>query len=171
MIEARTTHESRPSQPTSQPVTMNVPASPLTETPDISVSAPRRAAGAIREFTSVFRPHLAWLLSRRQDRPWLALVAVPLALTAAVAAIQLWLIPPLLLLCWWWSPPAFSWISVVAAALEACLGVQWVYLGVDAIGSFPHRLIVVGIVWALYAAVIAGAGVLNRRRLLRRAGW
>ncbi|MHB1777561.1 MAG: hypothetical protein ACYCU7_16460 [Acidimicrobiales bacterium] len=107
---------------------------------------------------------------RRHHRPWLALVAVPLAVVAAVCTFQFWLVIPLLALSWWWAPVDWPW-GWLLAVLEACFGVQWVYSGAIFLDGFPNQRIVVGTLWALYAGIIAAAGMYNRRTTGRRYGW
>ena len=43
------------------------------------------------------------LLAKRQDRLWLSLVAVPLAMITVTLQLDLWLLIPIAILCWFWA--------------------------------------------------------------------
>jgi hypothetical protein len=107
--------------------------------------------------------------SRRQDRLWLAFVAVPLALLAAVLSLQFWLIPPLIFLSWWWASREWAW-GWTAALIEACWGCQWAVIGVILLDGFPSHRLLEGGIWITYALVVAGLSFVNRRVLGRRIG-
>jgi hypothetical protein len=107
--------------------------------------------------------------SRRQDRLWLAFVAVPLAFIAAVLSFQFWLIPPLIFLSWWWASRGWAW-GWTGALLEAFWGCQWAVLGIILLDGLPDGRLLEGGIWITYALVVAGLSVVNRRVLGRRIG-
>lgn len=151
---------------------MNARTRPLTETSDIPVSAPRqvRIKEASRELISVLRPHLESVLSRRHDRPWLALVAVPLAVIAAFLSLQFWAVLPLIVVAWWFASNAWAWTWFLAV-VEACFGIQWAMLGAASLASFPRHRLVVGVCWMAYAGIVAAAGLYNRRHASGGFRW
>lgn len=110
------------------------------------------------------------LAAKRRDRPWLALVALPLAMTAAMCSLQLWLLPPLVLLCWYWGSEAGGWVWFLGIQ-EACFSVVWVFLGAATLAAFPQDRILVGIGWIAYAGIVLAAGCVNRWKFHRRFGW
>lgn len=107
---------------------------------------------------------------RRHDRPWLSLVAVPLAMTGATVSLQLWFLPALILLAWWYAPTD-SVIVTLLAVLEACFGVQWAIIGATCLAAFPAHVYLVGALWAAYAGVVVVLGGINRRKFGRPYGW
>jgi hypothetical protein len=108
----------------------------------------------------------------RTDRLWLSLVAIPLAIPAVVLAgrFWLWLLPPLALLAWWWGSVEWAWAWLVGI-MEACYGIQWMYVGVYALTAYPRHRALVGVLWAGYAALVAAVGAVNRWRYQRHYGW
>ena len=107
-------------------------------------------------------------LAARRDRPYLALVALPLAMVAATLAFPALLVP-LAFLCWWWGPSDWPWAWLLGI-VEACFGVQWAVTGAYCLAAFPRHTVLVGLLWALYALLVAGAGALGRWHG-RRYGW
>jgi hypothetical protein len=106
----------------------------------------------------------AWLHSEwaaRSDRPWLAVVAIPLAMVATVLAGEWWTVPPLLACAWWWSP-RWQWTWVVACE-QAMVGALWAYLGAINLASLPSHRLAVGAVWAGFAGALAFSGARLRR--------
>ncbi len=111
------------------------------------------------------------LVAARRDRPYLCLVALPLAILAVTLAgselpAVLWLLVPLALLTWWWGSTEWAWTWVLGI-MEACYGIQWAIIGTYCLAAFPHDRIVVGILWAAYALGVAGISHLNRNRAAR----
>ncbi len=109
-------------------------------------------------------------LRHRHERPWIALVGIPLE-AVAVAVAGLWfyefvLIIPLL----WLSPWEEPWIWILGVE-EAAFGIQWAYIGVYALVTWSHAIVLVGLLWAGYAGVVAVLGVVNRWHYKRRWGW
>jgi len=110
------------------------------------------------------------LLAKRQDRLWLSLVAVPLAMIIVALQLELWLLIPIAVACWWWASLESQWLWLLGL-IEGCFGIAWAYLGVYLLAEFPHNQIAVGAGWAAYALVVAIGGCVNRWRFNRRYGW
>jgi hypothetical protein len=110
------------------------------------------------------------LLAKRQDRLWLSMVAVPLAITAAALLSQFWLLVPLAVLCCWWGSVEWCWAWLVGV-MEACWGVQWSLIGIYGLQDFPRHRLLVGVLWFAYAGAVAAVGALNRWRYNRKSGW
>jgi hypothetical protein len=110
------------------------------------------------------------LIAKRQDKPWLSLVAVPLALTAATVSLQLWMTPPLLALCWYWGSKDgdLAWLLGIT---EACFSVVWAFLGAYMLAALPQDRLLVGLLWIAYAGIVAVPGGINRWRFNRKYGW
>jgi hypothetical protein len=114
-------------------------------------------AAHVQRATSAAR--LVW--AQRRDRPWLALVAVPLAMNAS-GLMQLW---------WLWVPlllgaaactPAWRWSWVLTFQLGA-IGTEWAYVGATSLGQWPSQRLVVGATWACVALYLAGGASLHRQ--------
>jgi hypothetical protein len=106
----------------------------------------------------------------RQERPWIARVAIPLE-AVAVALAGLWfyelvVIVPLL----WFSLWEASWIWILGVE-EAAFGIQWAYTGVYSLMAWSNKLVVVGALWVCYAGVVALVGVISRWRYKWQYGW
>jgi hypothetical protein len=110
------------------------------------------------------------LLAKRQDRLWLSLVAVPLAMIIVALQLQLWLLIPIAVACWWWASSESQWLWLLGL-IEGCFGILWSYLGVTLLAEFPHNQIAVGVGWAAYALVVTIGGAVNRWRFQRKYGW
>ena len=122
---------------------------------------------------STVRRTSSWLRTRvanRSDRPWVALVYLPLAMTCVALTQVYWLLLPLVILTWWWCSVDWRWACVLAIT-EACFGVQWAYLGIYCLTTYPRHRLLVGVLWAGYAAVVAGAAAINRWHYNRKYGW
>ena len=116
----------------------------------VDVAHVQGAAGAVQ---------LAW--TQRRDRPWLAMVAVPLAMNASGLTQLWWLWIPLLLgaaAC----TPAWRWSWVLTFQLGA-IGTEWAYVGATSLAEWPTQRAVVGATWTCVALYLAGAGNLNRQ--------
>jgi hypothetical protein len=107
----------------------------------------------------------------RTERPWLALVAVPLAMTASMDAFTLDGSPPLWIAwlplagcAWWWAPRhEFRWTFLLA--LEAGgFGVQWSLLGALSLAAWPGSRGLVAGLWIGVALLVAAVSALNRWR-------
>jgi len=110
------------------------------------------------------------LAANRQHRPWLSLVAVPLALTAVTLLYLFWLVIPLGILSWWWAPEEWPWAWLLGV-MEACFTVLWASFGIAVLTFFPHALWQVGLGWVVSAGFVAGTSALNRQRFQRKYGW
>jgi uncharacterized membrane protein len=110
------------------------------------------------------------LIAKRQDRLWLSLVAVPLAMIIAALQFDLRLLIPIAILCWWWASLESQWLWLLGL-IEGCFGIAFAYLGAYLLAEFPHNQIAVGAGWAAYALVVAIGGCVNRWRFNRRYGW
>ena len=111
------------------------------------------------------------VVAARRDRPYLCLVALPLAILAVTLAgsehpAVLWLLVPLAALTWWWGSTEWPWTWLLGV-MEACYGVQWGVIGTYCLAAFPHARILVGVLWAAYALGVAGVAHLNRKRVGR----
>ena len=102
---------------------------------------------------------LTWV--ERRDRPWLALVAVPLAMNAS-GLTQLW---------WLWIPllagaaactPAWRWSWVLGFQLGV-VGTEWAYVGATSLAQWPTQRPLVGAIWAGVVLYLAGGASLHRQ--------
>ena len=87
-----------------------------------------QCVSTVRRTTSLLRTKVA----ERHDRPWLALVVLPLlmtgtAFTPLTQRYLLWL--PMVCLTWWWCSVEWRWAWLVGV-LEAVWGLQWAYVGI-----------------------------------------
>lgn len=141
---------------------------PLNDRRTVVYALRSRADAAVHRASSLLHAQLAM----RTDRLWLSLVAIPLAIPAVVLAgrFWLWLLPPLALLAWWWGSVEWAWAWLVGI-MEACYGIQWMYVGVYALTAYPRHRALVGVLWAGYAALVAAVGAVNRWRYQRHYGW
>jgi hypothetical protein len=105
----------------------------------------------------------------RKDRPWCALVIVPLCVLLAVLTVQLWALVPLVVLMWWWGSTETPWVWILGI-LESCWGAQWVLIGTYLLGTFPNDRGAVAVFWIGYAVLVAGIGMVNRYRYAREFG-
>jgi hypothetical protein len=105
---------------------------------------------------------LAAAATSRRPRPWLGLVGVALAATAAPLADGAWLLPPLALCAWWWCPTEWRWTWLLPL-LSAVVGVLWVTVGTALIAVLP--LPIAGLWWVAIAAGLAALGALLRARM------
>jgi hypothetical protein len=110
------------------------------------------------------------LLAKRQDRLWLSLVAVPLAMITVALQLGLWLLIPVAFACWWWASSELQWLWLLGL-VEGCFGIMWAYLGATLLTEFPRHQFAVGAGWAAYALVVAVGGGVNRWRFNHRYGW
>jgi hypothetical protein len=105
----------------------------------------------------------------RKDRPWCALVAVPIWVLVAVLTVQLWALVPLVAMMWWWGSRETPWVCILGV-LESCWGAQWVLIGTYLLGTYPHDRGAVAVFWIGYAVLVAGIGMVNRYRFERKYG-
>ena len=63
------------------------------------------------------------LLAKRQDRLWLSLVAVPLAMIVVALQLDLRLLIPIAVACWWWASSESQWLWLLGL-IEGCFGIH-----------------------------------------------
>ncbi len=106
----------------------------------------------------------------RTSRPWLAMVAVPLAMSATLPVGLWWAWPALIVCAWWWADRAYAsnWIVAVEAGI---VGSQWVVVGAIELGEEPVSRGLVASIWIGFAAALAAASAFNRRRAKNLSGY
>lgn len=143
-----------------------------------------RGAGPADGFELCIRlPHPTALLERvltrsqnrvalRKERPWLAFVAVPLAVAAALdtaggldGPVDLaWLCAPLSAAAWWWSPrDGFRWTWLLPIEAGA-ITVFWSMTGAYALAFWPDSRPIVGFFWAGAAGALGVVSFVDHRR-------
>ena len=109
-----------------------------------------------------------YVIESRRARPWLAMVAVPLASNAALMALLWWTSPPLIVCVWWWADR--SWTRTWLLPIEySCVGTAWCLAGSSALAVFTSDTILVGAIWAASALVLALVALSTRR--FEEATW
>jgi len=122
----------------------------------ISLSAPVIAVG--RGTTSI-----ALAVTSRRRRPWLAMVALPLEMSATMCLLLWWTWPVLIFCVWWWADATWRWTWFVG--VEAGLfGTEWCYAGAVALGNFADSRGIVAGIWAGCAVALAAVSANNRYR-------
>jgi len=100
----------------------------------------------------------------RTPRPWLGLIGLGLAASAALLINDPFLMPALAVCAWWWSPRVwFAWLMPLGAG---ALTVTWATVGAGLIAILP--LPTAGLLWISTAAVIALTGTALRILLHER---
>jgi hypothetical protein len=100
----------------------------------------------------------AELIRTRRSRPWLGMVAVPLAMLASMLRLLWWCWPPLIAVAWWFADRRWRWTWLVA--VEAGVdGTPWAYAGAMALGSFPNARLIVAAIWIGLAVLLLAASV------------
>ena len=115
------------------------------------------ATAHVGRLTSALR--LSW--TTRTDRPWLALLAVPLAMNASALTEHWWLWIPLVIgasAC----TPAWRWTWVLSLQL-AVVGTEWAYVGAVSLAMWPTQRTFVGFAWTGSVIALAVVGLINRR--------
>lgn len=102
----------------------------------------------------------AW--SERRERLTLALIAVPLAETAAGAA-GVWWTWPAMLAGAWACTRTWHWTWLLSLELGA-VGTMWAMVGVHVLATYPADRLLVGAIWAAVPLALAAAGLRNRHR-------
>lgn len=102
------------------------------------------------------------LVTSRRRRPWLAMVAAPLAMSATMLMSMWWSWPLLTLCVWWWADSGShrTWIVGVEAAL---FGAMWTYAGAVALADFPDSRTVIATTWITCALAMAAVSAYNHR--------
>ena len=123
------------------------------------ITATRRVVHTVATQRATRSVQLAW--TKRRDRPWLALVAVPLAMNAS-GLVQLW---------WLWVPlllgaasctPEWRWSWVLSFQLGV-VGTEWTFVGATWLGQWPGQRFFIGATWTLVALFLAVVAKFNRR--------
>lgn len=117
-------------------------------------------------------PGVMQLLRRmtcRRDRPWFALVFVPIAIIGAAVSMRLLLIVPLVALMFWWGSSETPWVWILGV-LEAAWGIQWAVLGLTLLATYPRHRAAAAVCWIGYALLVAGIGAVNRWKYQRKYG-
>jgi hypothetical protein len=92
------------------------------------------------------------------------MVAIPLAMTATGLLDQWWSWPVLLIEAAV-STRSERWSWVLSLELAA-VGTAWAFVGADSLGSCAALVVPIGVVWAAFPAVLAGAAVHHRHESL-----
>ena len=105
--------------------------------------------------------NLAYMVSQRRNRPWLAMVAVPLLMNATMLMTLWWTWPGLIVCVWWWAERSwrYSWVAGVECA---AIGTCWCMAGSSALALFNHSVLLVGAIWIATALVLAVESYLAR---------
>jgi hypothetical protein len=105
------------------------------------------------------------IAAHRTERPWLALVGLPLEMIATALTGQ-WIAWPLLVaLSWWWTPLwRWSWALTLQ---EGIFGAEWAYAGATALGTFHARRLMIAAPWIGVPVLLAIAAARNRYRMDR----
>lgn len=118
------------------------------------------------------RDRMQALVFHRADRPWLALVVVPLVAVLAIDVVRLWLLVPLGILMWWWGgggSKEMNWVWILGV-LEVAWGTQWTVLLITLIAMNPRHLVAVVTGMVVYGLLVAAVGAVNRWRYHRQYG-
>ena len=102
----------------------------------------------------VCRASFARSAARRQPRPLLAQIVVPLAVVAALL-VQPWCAVGLLPCAWWWAPRrrGDEWVVAVGRGV---VGAEWAWAGTNALASSsPTQRPLVAVCWISGAAIFA----------------
>jgi hypothetical protein len=99
-----------------------------------------------------------WL---RRRRPWLAALAVPLAMNATMLLTLWWTWFPLGLCAWWWSDraPLHAWLFSLQ---RGTVGTGWCVAGTSALQYWSGSMLIVGAAWVAAASTLAALGYLVR---------
>ena len=130
-----------------------------------SAVRPRRVPGRTPVAATGVRRHAATLrkiVGARRPLPWLAMVGVPLAATAALASDQWWALVPLGFCAWWWAPCDDPWGWLTATFL-GIVGAAWVTVGTTALVTWPVRSGLILVLWIGVACALAVVSWLARR--------
>ena len=98
---------------------------------------------------------IAYEWVRHGDNAWIGVVAVPVAMTATGLLDQWWSWPVLLIEAAI-STRSQRWSWVLSLEL-GYVGTAWAFVGADALGSWPTLVLPIGVVWAAFPVLLAGA--------------
>lgn len=104
---------------------------------------------------------IALALRSRRRRPWLAMIAVPLEMSATLSVGLWWTWPALIFSTWWWANSEWRWSWVVGVE-AGIVGTEWAYGGAVALGDFPDSRPLVGSIWIACALALAAVSARNR---------
>jgi hypothetical protein len=99
---------------------------------------------------------------RYEDTPWIGFVAVPAAMMAT-GLLDQWWSWPILLVEAAVSTRSERWSWVLTLEL-GYVGTAWAFVGADALGSWPTFVLPIGVVWAAFPALLAGAVAHHRHQ-------
>ncbi len=106
---------------------------------------------------------LAYVTANRRSRPWLSMVAVPLALNAATLTLFWWAWFLLVPCIWWWSDRTWRWTWLVGVQASA-FGTLWMWSGAEGLAESPDLRWLVAAYWIGTAGTLAACSAINRRR-------
>lgn len=106
---------------------------------------------------------IALALRSRRRRPWLAMVAVPLEMSATMSIGLWWTWPALIFGTWWWANSTWRWSWVVGTE-AGIVGTEWSFGGAVALGDFPNSRLLVGSIWIACALALAVVSAHTRRQ-------
>lgn len=98
----------------------------------------------------------------REERQWLGLVVIPLAMTASALRGDWWMWPLFIVIAWSMLH-TWDWLWLLTLELGV-VGWQWAYLGTLAITSHRADLMLVGGAWIAFPVALIAAGMTNRHR-------
>ena len=96
-----------------------------------------------------------------RPRPWLAVIACPLAMIAT-AECGLWWAWPVLLVCsrGWTRRMIWNWVLSLE---EGVVGSEWAFVGTGSLASFPADRALVGALWTGFPLALAAVGWRSHR--------
>lgn len=117
----------------------------------------------LRRVPTNARAFLARRADTRVARPHLAMLGVPLAITASALSQPL-CVSPLAACAWWWAPRRSGW-EWVGALARGAIGAEWALVGSDALAAYPGARAAVAMAWIAGAALVGllGYGGVGRR--------
>jgi hypothetical protein len=128
----------------------------------LSESVAWSAARAKPLFEDLFVLFLIAVAPRRR-RPFLAGLAIPLALVAAfLMELPLSAICALIGCGWWFGANRSKW-ELVAVVGRGLVGTAWALIGINLLLAFPHDRMAAGFVWADIALALASVAVNARQ--------
>ena len=98
---------------------------------------------------------VAYEWARHEDNAWIGIVAVPVAMTATGLLDQWWSWPVLLIESAV-STRSQRWSWVLSLEL-GYVGTAWAFVGADGLGSWPTLVLPIGVAWAAFPVLLAGA--------------
>src|SRR2546423_14911080 len=82
--------------------------------------------------------------ARRVPRPYLALLGVPLGITAALLTGDIWMVVPLAAGAWGWAPRDSGWYCAIAVG-RGVGATEWAAVGASALAAVPGSRAVIGL--------------------------